>query len=610
MRFRVKQLLFWGGALATIGGSIVLTQHLWREQGLRSVQAVNSQRVQLVTSALYAEINRQDHLPSLLSMDSDVRNSLATTPDAGRLEQLSRKLQRISSEADTRALYVLDPRGVVIASDDWQSPTTRLGRSDADRRYFRNAVERGKSAGLELDPEAGQVRYYLAEAIKDRALLGVVVVRIDFDRLEGAWERARERVAVTDRRGVVFLTSDPVYRYRLMNAGDRAIRRIEGAPDYYRGSDAPPISWEPQERLHHGTIVRAVQPGDGSSYLYEAMTLPEYGWTVHRFADLTSVHDDQRDGAIIGAAISSLILSLLLYVIQRHRAYVAARDAGVQLKSEVTERTRELQDANASLRNEVDERRRTEARLRSTQNELVQAGKLAALGQMSATLAHEINQPLAALQTFIASAKVFMKRGDTPQVAKNLDLITDLADRMASLTAHLKTFARKSEPGHRELVDVSRAVEGALFLVQSRINQTKIKIEKHIEPNLIVNGHAVQLEQVVVNLLLNSLDVVAGRPHPTIRIAARSLGDTVSIAVADNGPGIPTDLIQRIFDPFVTTKPIGKGLGLGLSISYGIVQDFHGHIFATNRPDGGAEVTVELPRVIQERVPAVQVSNV
>ena len=117
-------------------------------------------------------------------------------------------------------------------------------------------------------------------------------------------------------------------------------------------------------------------------------------------------------------------------------------------------------------------------------------------------------------------------------------------------------------------------------------------------------GYAVQLEQVILNLIRNALDAVTGSAHPSIRVTVRAAGDTVTISVADNGPGIPADRIDQIFDPFFTTKSVGKGLGLGLSISYGIVQDFGGHIHAANRPEGGAELTIALPRHAREAVAA------
>jgi two-component system, NtrC family, C4-dicarboxylate transport sensor histidine kinase DctB len=600
----LKQLCLFVGAFALIGVSAFATRHLWRENGLRSLQAVNEQRVQLVANAVKAEVGRQDHLPFVLSIDPDVRAALATPWDAGRLKELSRKLTRVSQEAETRGLYVISPDGTVLAGDDWQSPDTLVGRNLADRPYFKRAVENGKSSYLGVEPESNRVRYYLAQAISDTALRGVAVVRIEFDMLEAAWERAGERVLVTDADGIVFLASDPTYRYRFMRVGSAAMRAGSEAVAHYPGVLASPIDAVIVERRGSDSIVRVGPPGDDSTYLYQSMLLPEFGWTIHRFADLTPANEDRRDGTIIGGAISALIISLVLYLIQRQRAYVSARQAGERLRRDVAERTRELSESNASLQTEIDQHRRTEARLRATQNELVQAGKLAALGQMSAALAHEINQPLAAIRTFVASAKIFAQRGNLKQVTGNLDLVNDLAERMASITAHLKTFARKSEPGRPEPILVGRAIDGALFLIESQTKTAGVRIDKDVQPDIWVMGYAVQLEQVILNLIRNALDAVTGSDRPSIRVTVRASADTVSISVADNGPGIPPDRIDQIFDPFFTTKSVGKGLGLGLSISYGIVQDFGGQIHAANRPGGGAELTIALPRHAREAVVA------
>jgi two-component system C4-dicarboxylate transport sensor histidine kinase DctB len=575
-------------------------QHVWRENGLRALQAVNEPRIELIASSVRAEINRQDHLPIVLSLDADVRHALATPQDRDKLSDVSLKLQRIGAEADTRALYVIGKEGTVFAAATADLFENLVGRNLADRSYFVKAIESGRSSYLGVDPANNRMRYYLAEAIRDTALLGVAVVRIEFDTLESTWGRGGEHVLITDADGVVFLASDAAYRYRVIHGASAAHLPTESAPPNYPEAPRKPLDLAVQERRGTNAVVRINGADDGTTYLYQTFPLPEFGWTIHRFADLDVVETDQRDGAIIGAAISALILSLLLYVAQRQRAYLAAKQAGARLQSEVAERTRELRDANALLQTEVDERRRTEARLRATQNELVQAGKLAALGQMSAAIAHEVNQPLAALRTFMASTRIFAQRGDAKKIITNLDLIDGLAERMASITNHLKTFARKSEPGRPEPVSVPRAVEGALFLIESQLKAAGVRIERDVQPDVWVSGYAVQLEQVLVNLIRNALDAVGDMKRPAIEIHARAKGETVLISIADNGPGVPPDVIDRIFDPFVTTKPVGKGLGLGLSITYGIVQDFGGRISAANRPQGGAEILVELPRVSPE----------
>jgi two-component system, NtrC family, C4-dicarboxylate transport sensor histidine kinase DctB len=597
---RFRPATFLAAALIVIGLSAFAFQHVWRENGLRALQAINEPRVELIANAVRAEINRQDHLPIVLSLDADVRNALAVPQDRGRLDDVSHKLERINAEADTRALYVIGKDGIVLAAASSDPTEVLVGRNLADRSYFVKAIESGRSSYLGVDPTNNRVRYYLTEAIRDAALLGVAVVRIEFDTLESAWGRGGEHVLITDADGVVFLASDAAYRYRVIHGASAAHLATESASPSYPDPPGKPVDLVVLERRGTNAVVQVKIGDDTATYLYQTLALPEFGWTIHRFADLDVVEADQRDGAIIGAAISALILSLLLYVAQRQRAYLAAKQAGARLRSEVADRTRELREANALLQTEVDERRRTEARLRATQNELVQAGKLAALGQMSAAIAHEVNQPLAALRTFMASTRIFAQRGDAKKIIKNLDLIDGLAERMASITNHLKTFARKSEPGRPEPVAVARAVEGALFLIESQIKAAGVRIDRDIQPDVWVSGYAVQLEQVLVNLIRNALDAASDVKRPAIEIAVRASDDTVRISIADNGPGVPPEVIDRIFDPFVTTKPVGKGLGLGLSITYGIVQDFRGRISASNRPQGGAEIVIELPRVSPE----------
>ena len=230
VHIRLKQFLLLAGAVAAIAASASVTRYVWGESGLRGLQAVNEQRVQLVANAVRAEVGRQDHLPVVLSLDPDVRAALAAPSNRDLMAQLSRKLARLSLEADTRSLHVTDVSGIVVASDNAQAPNTLVGHDLSNRPYIINALALGKSAYVGVDPESKHARYYLAEAVRDGAkLLGIAVVRIEFDLLEAAWERAAERVLVTDSAGIVFLASDPTFKFRRLGAavedGDHDLAR-------------------------------------------------------------------------------------------------------------------------------------------------------------------------------------------------------------------------------------------------------------------------------------------------------------------------------------------------------------------------------------------------
>ncbi len=280
-------------------------------------------------------------------------------------------------------------------------PRTRLvGQTLAPRPYLTIATSAGKSAFIDFDPNNDHIRYFVAVAVRNPDVVGVAVARIDFDALEEAWSRAGERIMITDRNGIVFLTSDPRYKSRFL-------------PELAEERPGEPTQlFKLIEKRHEGQIVRRADVDDKANYLYQTLPLAEYGWTIHRLTDITAVDRDARDGALIGGALSSLALSLFFISFQRQRALVVERRQGLRLKAVVAERTQELSDANISLQSEVEERRSAELQLLRTQNELVQAGKLAALGQMSAAIAHEINQPLTAIRTFVASTKLLMARGE------------------------------------------------------------------------------------------------------------------------------------------------------------------------------------------------------
>ncbi len=264
------------------------------------------------------------------------------------------------------------------------------------------------------------------------------------------------------------------------------------------------------------------------------------------------------------------------------------------LEQRVQERTAELASVNARLRDEVTERRATETELRRTQRRLVQSAKLAALGQMSAALSHEFNQPLGAIRNFAENAESYIERDRWDEARKNITRILGLTDRMTEISRTLRNFARKPR---QQLgpVDLATLVGESVDVISWRLKGSAIRIDSDgIPDQLWVMAEPVRLQQVMVNLLANSLDALRETPDARIVIAAARKGDNVLVSIIDNGPGIPPDLQERIFDPFFSTKGVGQGLGLGLSISYNIIRDFDGELRLRDAPSGGAIFEIEL----------------
>ncbi len=253
---RFRSAAFVAAAMIVIALSAFALQHVWRENGLRALQAINEPRIELIASTVRAEINRQDHLPIVLSLDADVRQALASPQDRGKLQGLAQKLQRISAEADTRALYVIGRDGIVLAAGTADQSGDLVGRDLVRRSYFVKAMESGRSSYLGVDPANNRIRYYLAEAIRDAALLGVAVVRIEFDNLEAAWGRGGEHVLITDADGVVFLASDAAYRYRVIHGVSAPHLATESAPPNYPDNPGKPVDLDVLEQRGTNAVVR------------------------------------------------------------------------------------------------------------------------------------------------------------------------------------------------------------------------------------------------------------------------------------------------------------------------------------------------------------------
>ena len=326
--------------------------------------------------------------------------------------------------------------------------------------------------------------------------------------------------------------------------------------------------------------------------------MPEAGWTVHVLLDTAYLRGQARLAVAAFVLALGVALSLAVVVSQR-RARLAERiamqeaaQAGLEVL--VQDRTADLMRVNRQIETEVAERRLTEQELRRTQADLVQAGKLAALGQMSAALSHEINQPLAAARNYADSAALLIDRGDPVRARDNIGQILSLIDRMATIARHLRNVARKPDEVLKVLA-LPGVIADALQIAGARLAAAGAVVVQDVPADLPpVRGGAVRLQQVLVNVLGNAADAVETLPDRRIDLIARAEDGAVIIAIRDRGPGVPAAIADRIFDPFFSTKTVGSGLGLGLSISYTIMKDYGGDLRVANHPGGGAVFEIVL----------------
>jgi two-component system C4-dicarboxylate transport sensor histidine kinase DctB len=577
--------------------------------------------LKVYTGDLQSELDKFEALPQILAPNPLFADLLLHPDDPDRQHRVNMELERINRLAETSAVYILNPAGRVLVSSNWRGAVSFVGEDLSFRPYFQQAAE-GKPGRYFALGTTSHVRgyYFSAPISRKKNLLGVLTVKVQLMRLEDIWARGSERVIVTDPQGVIFITSYAPWKFRALFPLSRKVKQqlrksrrygdIE--PDSLTGTA---ISLRPQS----GAILMLKQdalPGNdaGTStrhpYLIQSRSMPDAGWTVHILSDLSHVDDYVRNVMLLVAA-SLIALVLVGALIQNRRKTRLERlqleerskrllkEANEQLEDKVRRRTRELTLINQRLQEEIEEHKQTEQELRTTQNELVQAGKLAAIGQMAASITHEINQPLSAIRMYADNACVFLAHGQTDAAAENLHDIACMIDKMAEITRHLKSFARKS-PGKSTATSLAEPIANALALLDLRMKKHNITLS-WVPPDEIPLAMAgsIRLEQVLVNVLANSIDAVREREDGKIWLEVVPGAEHVEIVVRDNGPGIADEHLDQLFDPFFTTKEEGKGLGLGLSLSLSIIKEFHGTIQACNQPGGGTEVRIQLLRAAQ-----------
>ncbi|MGH6653248.1 MAG: sensor histidine kinase [Sphingopyxis sp.] len=529
------------------------------------------QQARSAASRLAGELQKFRLLPLVLTEYPEAHRVLAGG-DAAAVRRMNSKLELLAERTDAAVIYLIGRDGVTIAASNWRRPQSFVGQNYAFRPYFRDAMAKGGAELFALGTVSGRPGLYIARRVEeDGRTLGVIVVKVEFDRLEAEWTRQPLTTFVTDDHGVVIITSRPDWRFRTLAPLDEKTRAAIRAALQF--GNLPLTALPP-------TRDGATWTGGDIRYREAAVAVPMPGARLHAFQPLAPAEASANATARTAILIAFILLAaLLIWVFRAREKRRLQEEARHMLEIEVAARTADLVDANR--------------RFRSAREELAQASRLGSIGQITAGVAHEINQPVAAIRGFAENAETFLDRDDPAKARENLGIIVSLTERIGAIISELRTFARRSTP-RTGPVEIGPVIDGALLLVGDRIREKDVTIERiGAEHGLCCVADRVRLEQILVNLLQNALDALDGRPDPHVRIETLA-GDLIAISVADNGPGIAPDLTDNLFTPFVTGKP--EGLGLGLGIARDIAREFGGALVATTSPIGGAAFQLTVPR--------------
>ncbi|MDA7424805.1 sensor histidine kinase [Thalassococcus lentus] len=529
-------------------------------------------RLTLYRSTLTSELRHFAHLPFLLSLDPVVGRSLTGTVDP----DLDYRLARFAQSAGLDAMYLMDSTGQTIAASNASSPSSFKGQNYAFRPYFQDAMRGELGEFYGIGATTGIPGYFYAMAVRPpgEGTKGVIAIKVDLSALQDTWQASGERIILANADGVVLLASDPQWRYRTLGGLTNDQRQNILASRQFGNEPLEALDWE-------FDLNRQTAQVGGQDLLYlRTADLPN-SWSLHFFAP-----DDPamtRASLTTGAFLALVLLSFSALQVNRLRRVRLA------LRESEREETA-LRHANTRLAVEIEERRLAEQNLQKTQAELERAGRLAALGTLASSVTHELGQPIAAMRNQIAASE--MTVGPTPLADKMQGLVA----RMENITQQLKFFSRKGRDSF-ETCDLRDIISDALELLEPSIEARSATVDASgLNDDTSLFANRLRIEQVVTNIVRNGLDAIEGAPERRIVIRSGTDQDTVWFEVADTGPGLGDKSLEDLKEPFATTRASGNGMGLGLTISAGIVADHGGTIAARSDPGKGAVFRVELPK--------------
>ena len=547
--------------------TLFLTNSFLMERFSQSTANRAELRLALYGGNLKSELQRNSIVPQLLARDQ----SLITALELKDFSQTSLRLISFLDEINAASLSLLDVDGRTVASTERHN----IAAAHREKGYFVDAMRSNDTVFNVDEKESGGFGFYYAKRLEAQNIpLGVILVEVDLLQFERAWAGIADAVFVSDSSGIIVLSTEP--RWRGLTEVEALKREpAESAIDRALRFTA---DWA-------GVDSQFDSYFQGRAVMRQQGRLGFQGWQITNFTAYSTVRE--RINAILALEIMlfALIFAVGFYFLNRRNTL---RLVSFQRESE------DLRALNQRLQREIAERKKVEENLQVAEQSLAQSSKLAALGEMSAAVSHELNQPLAAMKTYLAGAALLLRRNRSDEAMAAFSRIDDLLERMGAITHQLKSYARKGGESFQP-VNMADAVSSALAMMDPQLQQHKVRLSKVIsDQDGLVMGDRMRIEQVLINLIRNAVDAIKTVKDPEIEIIL-STGQMISLTVRDNGFGIAN--LDNLFEPFYTTKQAGDGTGLGLAISSGIVNDMGGRLMARNSDDGGAVFEVILPPI-------------
>ncbi|QLE86015.1 sensor histidine kinase [Shewanella sp. Scap07] len=582
-----------------LGLALTLKVAYWfhLDQGLLETKAQTQTQMKELQSFIDGALSRYESIPHVLSTNPLLSEALAHQDDNQALTDVNAYLEEVQNITEALDIYLINRSGVAVAASNWQTSYSFVGKDFGFRPYFSDAIAGNLGRYFAVGVTSNKRGFYFSypiypsakpgagAAAPDKQVIGVIVVKVDISDIETQSTRIARgsgyEFAISDLDNIIFLSSQREWRLQSFLPLDQQTQININNSKRYANRVITELKIDPS---YHQSGVKyrlfSINQADhpDARYLEIKSIMNKASWRLHLLSPVKPVYQRLPAILLLYAALYVAAALALLFSLERRKNINQMQHAKQQLEQRVKRRTQALETSNAKLKD--------------TQDELIQAAKLTVIGSLSASINHEINQPLAAIRSYAQNTKTMVERGRLDMVSTNVDTIITLTDRLAAIVAQFKSFTRKSH-GQDSAIDLHQCIKDSLTIVQPEIDKQGVALQLSLSHDkLEIWGDSIRLQQVLVNLMSNAISAMNHSPSKRLHIATQS-DQPLRVIISDSGTGIQENKIERIFDPYYTSS--SHGLGLGLSISQRIIEAMNGKISVQNAPTHGAIFTITLP---------------